>query len=311
MTDANQRNEAKFHADRLTGIGGADAPVILGLSPFLTPLQLWAVKTGAIESALNYDKLVGDSPQLEWGRKLEPLIVQAFCDRTKRAVTTRDEDAMMVHPTIPWLIGHVDAIQTLESGEQGVLEVKNVIVYKRHRWLDEAPIEAKIQLQHYLAVACLQLGSIAGLIGGFDFRWEDVERNQRFLDGLLEKEEKFWQYVQRNIPPPAEARDVKFLNTLIPVSPKKVVHFDQSWLAVDHQYSDTMKEIERVKGTLKPLEDLRDEIEAKIKLAMGDAEEAALPGGVTFTFKQVDRKAYEVKATSYRTLRRKGEQGNE
>lgn len=300
------RDETKFHADRLTGIGGSDAPVILGLSPFMTPLQLWAVKTGVIESALNYDRLIGDSPQREWGRRLQPLIVQAFREITNREVFEMAEDTLVRHPKIAWLIGHLDGLQVSPRGK-GIFEAKNVIVYKRSKWADEAPIEAKVQVQHYLAVTELEYGSVAGLIGGYDFRWEDFERNQRFIDGLLEKEEAFWQSVQRDIPPVAGARDVKFLNTLTPVTPKKVIHLDGSWLQLDTEYIATLDSIAAMKSAMKPLEEKRDEIEARIKQAMGDAEEAAIAGGASFTFKQVDRKGYEVKPTSFRQLHRKGD----
>lgn len=301
MSDREQ-----FHKDRLTGIGGSDAPVILGLSPYMTPLQLWAVKTGAIESALNYDRLFGDTPQLTWGRRLQPLIAQAFEEETNRKVVTLDDDELIRHPDIPWVIAHLDGFQETKHGK-GVFEAKNVIVYKRDRWIDEAPIEAKVQLQHYLSATGLPFGSIAGLIGGFDFRWEDIDRNQRFIDGLLEKEEKFWQCVQRDIPPIAGSRDTKFLNTLIPVSPKKMVALDGKWVDLDAELLKVKSKIEQVETeVLKPLTDRRDEIEAQIKQQIGDAEVATLPDGVIYTFKQTDRKGYEVKPSSFRTLRRKG-----
>jgi putative phage-type endonuclease len=301
-------DEEKFHAERRTGIGGSDAPVILGLSPWLTPLQLWAVKTGAIESALNYEKLKGESPQLTWGRRLQPLIVEAFRDETNRDVREHPDDLMLRHPEIPWLVGHLDGVQIAARGE-GVFEAKNVIIYKRDRWFDEAPIEAKIQVQHYLAVTGYEFGSIAGLIGGFDFRWEDFERNQRFIDGLLEKEEKFWECVQRDIQPPAVARDVKFLNTLIPASPKTTVVLEAGWDDVDADLLAVKRQIEEVEtNQLKPLIERRDQLEAQIKQRLGDAEAAELHSGVVYTFKQTDRKGYEVKPTSFRTLRRKGVQ---
>jgi hypothetical protein len=69
------------------------------------------------------------------------------------------------------------------------------------------------------------------------------------------------------------------------------------------------RQIEEVEtNQLKPLIERRDQLEAQIKQRLGDAEAAELHSGVVYTFKQTDRKGYEVKPTSFRTLRRKGVQ---
>ena len=38
----NSDAHLQFLAERKTGIGGSDAVVVLGLSPYLTPFQLWS-----------------------------------------------------------------------------------------------------------------------------------------------------------------------------------------------------------------------------------------------------------------------------
>jgi putative phage-type endonuclease len=45
-----QNQQDHFHTTRKSGIGGSDIPVLLGLSKWKTPYQLWMEKTGRVQS---------------------------------------------------------------------------------------------------------------------------------------------------------------------------------------------------------------------------------------------------------------------
>lgn len=160
---------AAFLAERSRGIGGSDAPVILGLSKFSTPLQLWLSKTGRAEET-------PDNPVLRRGRKLEAVVASEYEEETGRTVRP---GTFAVHPEIPWMLGHADRlIVSAHREDPGVLEAKAANVFKIREWDEEAPLPAQVQLQHYLAVTGLQWGSVAGLLGGIEFKYQDLERNE-------------------------------------------------------------------------------------------------------------------------------------
>ena len=60
--------------DRSKGIGGSDVGIILGLSTFKTPYQLYLEKIG---KGPEDDKM---SPAQEWGHRLEPIIRNKFAE---------------------------------------------------------------------------------------------------------------------------------------------------------------------------------------------------------------------------------------
>ncbi len=286
--------------DRATGIGGSDAPVLCGVARWKTPLQLWAEKTRAMEG--DFDDGRDDDEMLMWGTILEPKILQVYERRSGRVITI--PKGIVRHPSLKWMIAHPDAIQKSDEG-LGIVEVKNVSRYVSDRWLDGVPVEVNIQAQHYMAVMGLEYATAVGLIGGHRLVWEDVRRNQKFIDALLEREHDFWTRVISDNPPTATAADNKFLNTLVQPARGKLVILGGNATDLDRDLEAVLNEIEKVNAVLSPLEERRDELQAQIKQMIGDAEEAHLPTGQIYTFKEVVRKAHEVKESRYRKLVRK------
>jgi len=292
----------KFHAERASGIGGSDAPVLCGVARWKTPLQLWAEKVRAMEG--DFDDEEEENDFLLWGNLMEGPILDQFGKRTGRIITRPKE--LIRHPDINWLIAHLDGKQEDPKLGIGVVEGKNVSRYVSHRWEDEAPVEVQVQTQHYLAATGLPYATAVGLLGGHQLVWIDIKRNDKFIDALLEVEEKFWMRVLSDNPPTASAADHKFLNTLNPVTEGKVAVFDGIGLDLDAELERVLNEIEKEqKGVLLPLEEKRDELQAKIKQMMGDAEEAHMPNGQVYTFKEVVRKAHAVNESRYRKFVRK------
>jgi putative phage-type endonuclease len=291
----------KFHRERASGIGGSDAPVLCGVARWKTPLQLWAEKVRALEGDFSEDEEENDL--LLWGTLMEPKILEVFGKRSGRIITRPKE--LIRHPDIDWLIAHLDGEQQDKDLGVGIVEAKNISRYVSDRWEDEVPMEVQVQTQHYLAATGFDYATAVGLVGGHKLIWKDIERNQRFIDALLEREERFWQRVISDNPPTATAADVKFLNTLNPVTEGKKVILDGMGLDLDAELERVLNEIEKQKAVMDPLEEKRDELQAKLKQMMGDAEEAHLPNGQVYTFKEVVRKAHEVQESRYRKFVRK------
>jgi len=283
------QDRSAFLAERQRGIGGSDAPVILGLSTWKTPLELWAQKTGRARE-------IDDNPILRRGRKLEAVVVSEYEEETGRTVETRE--GQLTHPDLPWMIGHVDrVILDANRDSLGVLEAKAANVFKIREWDDEAPLVAQVQLQHYLAVMGYPWGSVAGLLGGLEFRYQDIDANPEFIANLIEREAAFWKLVQDDTPPEPCAADASLLSRLFEAIEGQSITLPDDAIAWDRQRLEASAEIKR-------LEELKDDADAKLKYALGTAEIGLLPGGGKYTFKSTTRKSYTVAETTFRTLRR-------
>ena len=73
---------------------------------------------------------------------------------------------------------------------------------------------------------------------------------------------------------------------------------------IDRESLDAYMMRAKAIADIKLAEGARNYHTAKIMEMMGKHQTAELPGGGSYTWKTVNRKAYEVAATSYRDLRR-------
>lgn len=176
---------------RMQGIGGSDAGTILGLNRWKSPLTLWAEKTGRIEPTD-----LSDNMAVEAGTRLEPVVAQWFSDVTGKKVQRRGTLRSMEHP---FMIANVDR---WIPGERVGLEIKTTNAFSADRWDgNEVPDRYYAQCLHYMAVTGADAWYIAVLIGGQDFRFKKIERIDRDIELLIEKESKFWELVKSDTMP--------------------------------------------------------------------------------------------------------------
>ena len=95
---------------RQTGIGGSDVAAILGISKWTTPLDVYNEKVADTPTEK-------DSDSMEWGRRLEPVIRQAYADKTGRVVAVPEKQFRS--DAHPFMIANVDGVC-----EDRLLEIK-------------------------------------------------------------------------------------------------------------------------------------------------------------------------------------------
>lgn len=287
---------AEWLSARRDGIGGSEAAVIMGVSPWKSAYSLWCEKTG-LEPA------EAEEPEwMEWGRRLEPVIADKYAEVTGRKVETRgDRNGIITHPRLPFMFGTTDRFAIDRERGDGVLEIKTLGLFKAEEWAEEPPAHYQVQLQHYFAVSGAQWGSFAALIGGQRFVWCDVERDDRFIAALEEECALFWERVQRGDPPPIDgsASTSKTLRALYPRDSGATVE-----LPVEAR--DWSETIERCKAQIAALDEEKREAENRLKAAIGGAAIAVVPGGPTWTYRTQTREASVTKGSTFRVLRRKG-----
>lgn len=288
---ARKSERASFLARRQAGIGGSDAPAILGVSPFTTPAHVWAVKRGVIVPSEDEP----EDPVLEWGRRLQEAVARKAAEVLSLDVNLRPQ--FITHPEHPILIGHPDAILLGDPRGPGVLEVKTSSGRVAGLWADDPAVYAQVQLQHYLGLG-FSWGAIAVLIAGQEFRYWTFDRHERFVAALQRRELEWWaKHVVGDEMPEVRAQDVKLVDEVFSPRDDVVVLLPPDAETWDIQRERAMEEI-------KLLTQVKHEMEAKLKVAMGDASLGQLPGGGAYRLKDVDRKGYTVAPTTYRELRR-------
>ena len=281
MTAAElESDREKWLEVRRGSIGGSDAGVVMGLSPWKSPYTLWLEKTGQLKEE---DK--SDCDAVHFGNVLEGVIAGEFCQRegkrVKRCGLYRSKD-------FPFLTGSFDR---LLIGEAAGLEIKTASAWKGKAWDDgQIPPPYYLQCQHYMLVSGFSHWYIAALIGGQKYSCWKVERNESDIKALLEAEKDFWDKVQRGIMPgldgsPSTTDALKAIYGGGQVEPVSLPH-------------DSLKLVER----LEELKELKEGLELEARglqnqlcVMLGDAEVGIIGEGETS--RKVSWKSYPGKVT--------------
>lgn len=291
MTD----EKARWLEERRGGIGGSDAPVIMGLSLYKTTLQLYCEKLG-----------IGETPNVsseaaEWGILLEDPIAQKYQRETGRLLFNPGPFTIQRNKDYPYATCTIDRFVLEGPGTPGsgwgVLQIKTTSAMHEEDWGEGAPPHVYCQVQHEMAVTGCTWGSVAVLIGGQKFRWCDVDRDDAYIADLMAKEKAFWQRILALDPPEPEAGDRDTIARMYPQDSGAIVELSGHFLGRD-------EELLIAKGQLSELKIRVDLLENRIKAAIGEASVGVLPNGVKYTYKTQARKEYVCPASSFRVLRR-------
>lgn len=134
-----EENRKEWLQWRKGGIGSSDAPVVMGVSPYRTPYQLWEEKTGKVESA-DVDNFVTRK-----GNEYEPIA------RAKYEVQTgiTMPPCRVQHKDYSFIRASMDGFNQEEN--RGI-EIKYVGIDDHNRAKNEGivPPQYKAQMQHQL-----------------------------------------------------------------------------------------------------------------------------------------------------------------
>jgi putative phage-type endonuclease len=289
---------------RSTFIGGSDAAAVLGYDRYRTAWDVFSRKTELFD--------VIDEPPSEaaaWGIKLEPLVADRYAEATGRKVTG---GGLRVYRRAdePFFACTVDRdIEDAPGLGPGVLECKTTSAYNKKLWDTGPTAQAMIQLQHAMYVTGRKWGAAAVLIGGQEFRYTDVRRDDTFIGGVLVPALRaFWFRVKTRTPPPVDGRKLTgdaLAKLYQNPTPKAVAQLPyESNQAAQNADASRQEAVEAIKVAEKK----KVAAENVIKSLIGPTgcEGVRLGNGVVYTWAEVQRRAYTrtVPESSYRTLRR-------
>lgn len=320
MVAIKEQNELQERLEwlrsRQDGIGGSDASAILGFNKWVSPFQLYVDKTREI----TMDDVLADydNEAIHWGNVLEDIVAEEFSRRTGKKVRRRNQT--FVHKEHDFMIANIDRDVV---GERALLECKTTNAFNRDAWEGEIiPPAYMCQIQHYMAVLDYERAYIAVLIGGQKFVWKEIERDDEFIELMIQAEKHFWEnHVLAGVAPEIDGSDSAsaLLKEMYPEDngERIMLPSDEAEMLIEA--------IESIKADTKEKQALQKEYENKLKLLIGEAEYGVTPKyevrHQTITSKRFDRAALRkahpdiekqfVKESSYRKLTIKQVEGDQ
>jgi len=196
-------------AERNGYIGASEAAGVLGMSRWTTPLQIWAEKLGQVERPD-----LSKNTAVRVGTALEDTVAKFFAEDTGKKV--RRNNRTLYHSKYPFIACHLDREIV---GENAILECKTASAYKAKEWENnQIPQEYLIQCHHELAVSGADKCYIACLVGNSDFIWQEIARDEKIINSIIEKEVYFWkEFVEKKqMPMTISHQDSDILFQLFP-----------------------------------------------------------------------------------------------
>jgi putative phage-type endonuclease len=252
---------------RKGGIGSSEVGTILGLNKWQTPYQLWRQKKGL-------DPAPEESFAMRAGHYLEDAVSRFYADASGNEIIKASAgDWLIVNNEHPHLRVSPDRTYWLpgmpkKANNKGIVECKTTQMEVDG---DSVPQHWFCQLQYQLGVAELEQGAIAWLTAGREFGYREFNLDREFYAWMIEEVTRFWV---DNILGDKEPLAINVEDVLL----KNPRHIDGKVITADEALIADCAALKEIREELATLDARKKELEANIKMAMGDAEALIMPG---------------------------------
>ena len=262
LVDTKELDYQSWLEYRNMGIGGSDVSIICGINKFKSCMQLWMEKTRMLPLEPT------DSEAAYWGTVLEPVVKKEFSTRT--GLKVRDKKVIMQHPKYEFMLANVDGIVKDKDG-MCIFEAKTASAYKADHWKNGVPPEYQLQVQHYMFIAGYKKAYVAVLIGGNNFVYYEVARDEGLIQPMIKLEQNFWKHVKNRIPPEVDGSDAstEYLNKLFK-------DCNRSTIVLPEDAMDLIRGYEETSDQIKDLNSQKEELANKMKLLLQENEEGII-----------------------------------
>ncbi len=280
----------RFLADRRRMIGASDAPALLGLSKWNTPLGVYLSKVDpqAVASEMTDEQ--------RWGLLMEPVL---HAEYERRYGVELHAPPTVRHPDYEYIGCSVDR----RAYGHGIVELKTASQSSKDQWgeeeTDEIPDVYNVQVHQQMAVTGEDHAYVF-VAFWCEFRRYVVHRDDAIVSRILEVDRAFWNdHVLKGIPPEpdfAHASTADLLDRLHRPEPGRSITLDEA-------QSLLVMEYEALGDQANDLTDQRRAVKAQLIHALGAAEFGLLPDGRRLRRSMTTRKAYTVEESTFPTLR--------
>lgn len=273
---------------RKEGIGGSDASAVAGVNKYASPIMVYMDKL----SLYLPDKKDNVREAAAWGHIHEPTIRAEFVKRenAKRAEQGKQplkvvhRKAIFAHDEYDFIRTNLDGIVYDPDLGKGIFEAKTAHYMLREEWDGEdVPNAYFIQVQHNMLVMNVNYAWLAVLIGGNQFKYYFIPRDQEFIDYLIQIETSFWNnHILQRIPPEMIGSDAEkqMLNDQYPQSEGHEAYIT----ALPNIAIELVERIDAYKELINGLQALQAADENEVKAMMG-TNEMAFAGSHKVTWK--------------------------
>lgn len=309
LEDFNNTTYEEWQAKRQVqvGLGGSDAGTILGLNSFKDEYTLYLEKIGELEPSQ-----AGEAA--EWGHTLEPVVANKWYERYGKSLEVEIEpfNYLLQSKEHPFMLANIDRL-IRRNEDFGILEVKTASEYLNGEWENgeilfngsgsgKVPAKYYAQLQHYFQVTGVQWGYFAALVGGNKLYSVYVERNEKFIQRLIEIEALFMQRLEMKIPPELNGSDTckELVGRLYKEHTENYqeIHNDEfgQWLYARNELKAQIDQMtEEYKQLISPLEEELNFVETSIKAHIGENKGVVYQGWKVSWGIRAGRKTADVK----------------
>lgn len=257
---------------RRSGIGGSDAPAVLGVDPWRDPLTIWSQKVGLLES-----EDLSDNEAVQAGIELERPIAEWYGRKFGRHVQMNEPYRIRRHPTHEFMIATLDAIED-RDGEMVVVQVKNTSA-PAETWEEALPTHYEVQLQHEMLVAGASRGVLVALHRGQSLRAYERVLCPSMADEIIEAERQFWEMVKSETAPAAGPYSATTVRELFPRDEI------QDAVPLLPEADDLDAELQDLKAKIDELAGRKGQVESQLKMWIGSHSAGVTPQGVKFSWK--------------------------
>jgi predicted phage-related endonuclease len=252
----------KQKIEREASLGSSDAPIVAGVSPYKSPLELYYQLHGELP------RYTDEETQAQRiGSKLEPMIAELAAEdlglNIRRIGTQR-------HRQHAFMVASLDFEIVNNSKGPGVLECKNRGACKP---FDQLPDDIMLQVVQQMAVTNREWGIVAVLFGFGTLKTYEVQRDKELEEYLVELEGRFMLRVSKGEPP-----DHTWTPETVGILKKLYPKDSGQTIALPEPASIAIADFIDAKKLLDEAERRKAEAEGMLKSMMGAASLATSPG---------------------------------
>lgn len=254
-------------------IGGSEAAAACGVDPYCSRIQLWAEKTGRLSRPEAGERAY-------WGNVLQPILLSELSRRSDYHVV--DATLATAEHREGFRIGHPDGYANLDT-DPGVIECKTTSAWNRTAWEYGPPVPCQLQVAHYLSLTGYTYGIVCALLGGQEFRWYRIERDDDLIALMLAKEAEFVGLCETDTPPSPDGSESaeRIIRRLYPDAAGGIVNLT----AEDHERVEAYRKLRTAKGAI---EKQMDQVKQELCLRLGEHPVGFYEGGKAVSWTPVE-----------------------
>ena len=198
---------------RAGSIGGSDAAAVVGLSPYMSNVELWEIKTGRKEK-----EDISENPAVKYGTNAEPYLRELFKLDYPELGVSYEENNLWTNDKYPFAHASLDGWLCDQNGRFGILEIKTTTIKnpaQKLKWDKKIPSNYYCQVLYYMAILEADFAILTAQL-----KWDKqdladsevfkitknyrIEREevQEDIDFLMDKAAEFWEMIRKDERPP-------------------------------------------------------------------------------------------------------------